>query len=88
MTTRLLVAALLAAVAGAAPAQETARPSSLLTQRGWEIGGQISSYHYEEPDIMKLEGERPGFVGAYTHTNPNRVYWRFDLRLSDRKSVV
>ena len=78
----LVVAVLLAAVAGAAPAQAPPRRDLLLTQPGWEIGGQVSSYHYEEPDIMKLEGERPGFVGAYTHTNPNRVYWRFDLRLS------
>lgn len=78
----LVVAALLAAVAGLAPAQEPARRNLLLTQPGWEIGGQISSYHYEEPDIMKLEGGRTGFVGAYTLANPNRVYWRFDLRTS------
>ena len=78
----LIVAVLLAAVAGAAPAQEPPQRDLLLTQPGWEIGGQISSYHYEEPGIMKLEGERTSFVGAYTHTNPSRVYWRFDLRLS------
>jgi hypothetical protein len=78
----LVVAALLAAVAGVAPAQEPARRNLLLTQPGWEIGGQISSYHYEEPNFMKLEGGRTGFVGAYTLANPNRVYWRFDLRTS------
>ena len=78
----LVVTVLFAAVAGVAPAQEPARRNLLLTQPGWEIGGQVSSYHYEEPGIMKLEGERAGFVGVYTHTNPKRAYWRFDLRLS------
>jgi hypothetical protein len=80
--TLVLAGALLATFARVAPAQETTRPNLLLTQRGWEIGGQISTYHYEEPNLMKLEGERAGFVGAYTFTNSKRVYTRIDLRVS------
>lgn len=78
----LVVTALLAAVAGVAPAQEPARRNLLLAQPGWEIGGQISSYHYEEPNFMKLTGGRIGAVGAYTFTFESRVYTRIDLRLS------
>jgi hypothetical protein len=78
----VLAAALLAAVTGVARAQQATRPNLLLTQPGWEIGGQIAHYQYEEPNIMKLEGERTGFVGAYTFTSPKRVYARIDLRVS------
>jgi hypothetical protein len=77
----VLAAALAAALSTAAAAQST-QPNPLLTQRGWEIGGQVAHYKYEEPNVMKLEGERVGFVGAYTATAPNRVYTRIDLRVS------
>ena len=75
-------AALLAAVSGIAPAQEIAPSNPLLTRRGWEVGGQIAKYHYEEPGLMNLKGNRVGAVGAYTFTSPNRVYTRIDLRAS------
>ena len=78
----LLAAALAAASSAAAAAQGTAQPNPLITQRGWEIGGQVAHYEYEEPNFMKLEGERMGFVGAYTATAPNRVFTRIDLRVS------
>ena len=77
-----MAAALLAAVSGAAPAQETTPSNPLLTRRGWEAGGQIANYHYEEPNFAKLTGNRGGAVGAYTFTSPNRVYTRIDLRAS------
>ncbi len=77
-----LIAALLAVVSGAAPAQETTPSNPLLTRRGWEVGGQIAKYHYEEPGLMDLKGNRVGAVGAYTFTSPNRVYSRIDLRSS------
>jgi opacity protein-like surface antigen len=80
--TLVLAAVLLAAVSTASAAQGTKQPNPLLTQGGWEIGGQVSHYQYEEPNFMKLEGERAGFVGAYTFTSPNRVYTRIDLRVS------
>ena len=76
------MATLLAAVSVTAPAQETAPSNPLLTRRGWEVGGQIAKYHYEEPALMNLKGNRVGAVGAYTFTSPNRVYSRIDLRAS------
>lgn len=92
----VLAAALLAAASGAALAQDAAQPkpdaaqpkldaaqpNPLLNRRGWEAGGQISSYRYEEPNFMKLSGGRIGGVGAYTFTFPNRVYLRIDGRAS------
>jgi len=78
----ILTTVLLAAVSGAVSAQETTPANPLLTRPGWEVGGQISYYHYEEPNFMKLAGDRVGAVGAYTFTSPNRVYSRIDLRSS------
>jgi hypothetical protein len=85
-----MAAALLAAVAAA---QGAAPTDPLLTRRGWEVGGQIAKYHYEEPnllrfpnnggvDTVKLTGNRAGGVGAYTFTSSNRVYSRIDGRVS------
>jgi hypothetical protein len=68
--------------AGVASAQEASAANPLLTRRGWEVGGQISSYRYEEPDFMNLTGNQVGAVGAYTFTSPNRVYSRIDLRIA------
>ena len=78
----ILTAVLIAAVSGAAVAQETTEPNPLLNRRGWEAGGQVSSYRYEEPNFMKLSGGRIGGVGAYTFTFPSRVYLRIDGRAS------
>jgi len=80
--TPILAVALFTALSTASAAQGTTQPNLLLTRGGWEIGGQVSHYQYEEPNFMKLEGERTGFVGAYTFTGPNRVYTRIDLRVS------
>lgn len=77
----VLTAALLATIAAAA-AQAAEQPNPLLTRRGWEVGGQAARYHYEEPDFMNLKGNRGGVVGAYTFTNPSRVYNRIDGRIS------
>jgi hypothetical protein len=83
----LILASAAALITGAAPAQETTPSNSLLTRPGWEVGGQISHYHYEEPASagfggMNLKGERAGIVGAYTFTRANRVYGRIDGRVS------
>jgi hypothetical protein len=78
----VLTVMLLAAISGTAPAQETPPSNPLLTRRGWEVGGQISNYQYEEPGLMNLKGNRIGAVGAYTFASPNRVYSRIDLRSS------
>jgi hypothetical protein len=81
MSLPILLAALLAAISTTAAAQ-TGQPDPLLTRRGWEVGGQVSKYHYEEPDFMNLKGNQLGAVGAYTFTNPNRVYSRIDGRVA------
>jgi len=73
------VAAVLAGISSAAIAQ-TANP--LLTRPGWELGLQASHYHYEEPGLMKLIGNRGGILGAYTFTNPRHVFSKIDVRES------
>lgn len=81
------LALVLAAAGGSVAAQENAPPNPLLTRPGWEIGGQISRYKYEEPASpgfggMNLKGDRVGIVGAYTITAANRVFTRIDGRVS------
>jgi hypothetical protein len=78
----LILASTAALAAGAAPAQETTPSNPLLTRSGWEVGGQVAKYHYEEPNFALLKGNRGGVVGAYTFTSPNRVYSRIDGRVS------
>ena len=77
-----VLALALAAVSAAALAQDPAQPNLLLTRKGWEVGGQVARYKYEEPNFMNLEGPRVGAVGAYTFTSPTRVYSRIDVRVS------
>jgi hypothetical protein len=79
---RPLAAVLLAAITAPAMAQDAAPRDPLLTRPGWELGAQVSKYKYEEPDFMKLEGERIGVVGAYTFTSPRLGYFRIDGRVS------
>ena len=71
-----------AALAGAARAETKAPPEGLSIRTGWEIGGLLTDYHYEEPDVMWLKGERIGITGAYTVANPNRAYARIEMRVS------
>lgn len=77
-----LTAALLAAVSTGAVAQGTAPANPLLTRPGWEVGAQVSKYHYEEPNFAKFDGNRGGIVGAYNFTNAAHVYNRIDGRVS------
>lgn len=79
METRLKSALLVCAFC---PAIATAQPSLLSTQSGWEIGGQIAYYKYEEPGLMKLSGNRAGPVGIYTFADAQHVFGRLDMRLS------
>jgi len=76
-------AALLLATCSSAIAQTSPERNPLLTRRGFEVGGQIAHYHYEEPDFAKFIGNRGGLVGAYTF--PRRwdpVFFRVDGRES------
>ena len=59
-------AAFLLGISSVAIAQTATAPNPLATRRGFEVGGQIAHYHYEEPDFAKLIGNRVGVVGAYT----------------------
>ena len=91
MSHSILVAAMLAVTSTSAIAQ-TDRPNPLLSRQGWELGGQIANYHYEEPDLrtpsgdlidVVLSGKRMGVVGAYTAIIGDHVgFIRMDGRIS------
>jgi hypothetical protein len=75
----LTVAFVFAVLFSAAGAAQEGDP--LLTRRGWEVGGQLAHYHYEEPDFAKLIGSRGGLVGAYTFPRRwDRGFFRVDGR--------
>jgi outer membrane protein with beta-barrel domain len=76
------ILAALAALSVIFPARAETAADPLATRSGWEVGGQIAQYHYEEPDVAKITGFRGGFVGAYTFTSPNRLFFRVDGRES------
>jgi hypothetical protein len=59
-----------------------AQSDPLATRSGLELGLQLSSYEYEEPDFAKLEGERIGFTAAYTFTSEQRLFTRIEGRFS------
>ena len=83
MRAKLAAIFVVAAAWGAAALAETsAPPQGLATRSGWEIGGQLTRYHYEEPDVMWLKGDRLGVTGAYTAASPNRAFARFEARAS------
>lgn len=54
----------------------------LATRGGWEVGGQVSDYRYEEPGTMSLEGARLGVSGVYTAVGPTRAFARIEGRWS------
>jgi len=73
--------ALSLAISCAAIAQTSPEPNPLATRRGFEVGGQLAHYHYEEPDFAKYIGSRGGLVGAYTFPRRwDRVFFRVDGR--------
>jgi len=71
-----------AAWGAAALAQTNAPPEGLATRSGWEIGGLLTHYQYEEPNFMWLKGDRLGVTGAYTVASANRAFARFEARAS------
>jgi len=72
-------AALLLAISSAAIAQTAPEPNPLATRRGFEVGGQLAHYHYEEPGIMNLIGPRIGAVGSFTLTKAG-LFFRAEVR--------
>jgi hypothetical protein len=66
-----------ACFAGAAGAEDP-----LAARRGWELGGQVARYRYEEPGTMSLEGARLGVAGSYTHLLAQGRFLRAEGRFS------
>jgi len=80
LKTILASTAVLLAISCAASARG-AETNPLATRRGFEVGGRLAHYHYEEHDFAKFIGNRGGFVGAYTFPPRwNRVFFRVDGR--------
>ena len=66
----------------AAASAQTSPRDPLATRSGWEVGGQIADYHYEEPNFMNLTGPRVGVVGAFTFVRWG-IFLKADARISE-----
>ena len=78
-----LATAILGAICPIAAAQSNAPGDLLLTREGVEIGGQVARYHYAEPGLIDITGNRAGVVGLFTFVNPvPRLFTRIDVRES------
>src|SRR3981189_2275810 len=75
----ILAGALLLAISSAALGQTATAPNPLATRRGFEVGGQIAHYHYEEPSVMNLIGPRIGAVGSFTFAQVG-LFFRAEVR--------
>ena len=83
MNKALIAAAILVAISPVASAQKSVTADPLVTRRGWEIGGQLSDYRYEEPSVgATIRGPRVGITGAYTFANARHWFFRIDGRNS------
>lgn len=81
MSKALITAAILVAISPVASAQTSGSADPLVTRRGWEVGGQLSDYRYEEANIgAKIRGGRVGITGAYTYTGASRWFFKIDGR--------
>ena len=70
------------ALAGALLAGPAWPQDPLATRAGWELGGQLAQYRYEEPGLMELEGPRLGVSVAWSATTPRRAFARLEGRFS------
>ncbi len=73
---------IVSAISSVVAAQASEAINFLLTQHGFEVAGQSSRYHYEEPGLMKLTGGRVGVTGAYTFLTGGQWYSKVDGRYS------
>ena len=81
MSKALITAAILVAISPVASAQKSVSADPLLTRRGWEVGGQLSDYRYEEPNVgAKIWGPTVGITGAYTYTGAGHWFFKVDGR--------
>jgi hypothetical protein len=76
---KILAGAVLLAISPAAIAQTAPEPNPLATRRGFEVGGQLAHYHYEEPGLMNLIGPRIGAVGSFTLAKAG-LFFRAEVR--------
>jgi hypothetical protein len=90
MTGRMVAAVAMGVVLGALSQGAAAQnpDPSMTTRKGWEVGGQVSKYRYEEPDVaVKITGNFAGATGAYTFTDASRhIFTRIDGRLAYGKT--
>jgi hypothetical protein len=94
MLTMVAMGVVLGALSQGAAAQDP--DPSMTTRKGWEAGGQVSKYRYEEPDLrgsngvpvtVKVTGRLAGATGAYTFTDDKRhIFTRIDGRLAYGKT--
>jgi hypothetical protein len=75
---RQALTALLLAASSLALAQQADR---LATRPGFEIGGQLASYDYQEPAFAEIKGNRLGLLGVGTVVSGG-VFGRLDFRAS------
>lgn len=81
MSKALITAAMLAVLSTVASAQTGEPADPLTTPRGWEVGGQLSNYRFEEPDQgVEIWGPRIGVTGAYTFAGASQWFFRIDGR--------
>ena len=81
MNKALICAALIGAMSPVASAQTNESVDPLVTRPGFEIGGQLSDYQFEEPTLgVKIDGLRAGVTGAYTYAHDGRWFFRLDGR--------
>jgi hypothetical protein len=79
----LIIATIFGAALPPAAAQTNPPAVSLATRPGWEVGGQLSDYRYEEPNQdVKIWGPRIGPAGAYTYDRAGRWFFKGDARYS------
>lgn len=77
----------IAAVAwvAAGQAQGPSPRDALATRGGWEVGAQVARYKYEEPGLMRLEGDRAGVSASYTAIGGIGLHARVEGRYSYAK---
>lgn len=84
MSKALITAAILVAISSVASAQTSVAADPLVTRPGWEVGGQLSDYRYEEPSVgVKIWGARVGVTGAYTYTGAGQWFFKVDGRYAN-----
>jgi len=83
MSKALVIAAIFVGVLSPAAAETNSPAVSLATRPGWEAGGQLAGYRYEEPDPgVKIWGPRIGPAGTYTYHHAGSWFLRGDARYS------